>query len=146
VKEDWITVEPTSISVEVAKGSTKTELIKIKNNMDIPITVTLGLSGINEDEVYITYPKQVYLNYYQTKEVRIKFRGLKEGTYEGTLFVCANGCYRIPVTVKVKEYMPPIIIPTPKPVIPGFEVVAAVVAVTAVVALRMGRLKVRRRS
>ena len=43
--------------------------------------------------------------------------------------------------------MPPIIIPTPpKPAIPGFEVVAAVVAVTVVVALRMGRLKVRRRS
>jgi len=146
VKEDWITVEPTSISVEVAKGSTKTELIKIKNNMDIPITVTLGFSGINEDEVYVTYPKLVYLNYYQTKEVGIKFRGLKEGTYEGVLFVCANGCYRIPVTVKVTKYIPPIIIPTPKPAIPGFEVVAAVVAVTAVVALRMGRLKVRRRS
>jgi len=146
VKEDWITVEPTSISVEVAKGSTKTESIKIRNNMDFPITVTLGLSGINEDEVYVTYPKQVYLNYYQTKEVKIRFRGLKEGTYEGTLFVCANGCYRIPVTVKVTKYIPPIVIPTPKPAIPGFEAVAAVVAVTAVVALRMGRLKVRRRS
>jgi len=138
VKEDWITVTPTSISVEVAKGSTKTEQIKIKNNMDIPITVTLGLSGINEDEVYVTYPKQVYLNYYQTKEVRIKFRGLKEGTYEGTLFVCANGCYRIPVTVKV-GHIPPIVIPTPKPVIPGFEAVAAAAAVTAAVMLKMRR-------
>ncbi|HDN74310.1 MAG TPA: DUF2341 domain-containing protein [Archaeoglobus sp.] len=143
VKEDWITVEPTSISVEVAKGSTKTESIKIKNNMDIPITVTLGFSGINRDEVYVTYPKLVYLNCKETKEVKVRFKGLKEGTYDGNLFVCANKCYRIPVTVKVKEFKPPIIVPTPpKPVIPGFEAIAALAAalVAFVAVLVLGRV------
>ena len=68
--------------------------------------------------------------------MKVRFKGLKEGTYDGNLFVCANKCYRIPATVKVKEFKPPIIVPTPpKPVIPGFEAIVALVAFAAVLVL-----------